>query len=34
LRPLQWVGASLALVSVVLINRRVALWGEARVSKT
>ncbi|MBM5816452.1 MAG: EamA family transporter [Cyanobacteria bacterium K_Offshore_surface_m2_239] len=34
LRPLQWLGASLALVSVVLINRRVALWGEGRVSKT
>jgi len=32
LRPLQWLGAALALVSVVLINRRVALWGEARVS--
>ena len=33
LQPLQWLGASLALVSVLLINRRVALWGEARVSK-
>jgi drug/metabolite transporter (DMT)-like permease len=26
LRPLQWVGALLALVSVLLINRRQALW--------
>jgi drug/metabolite transporter (DMT)-like permease len=34
LRPLQWLGAALALVSVVLINRRGALWGEERVSKT
>jgi drug/metabolite transporter (DMT)-like permease len=33
LRPLQWLGASLALVSVVLINRRVVLWGAGRVSK-
>ena len=33
LRPLQWLGAALALLSVVLINRRVALWGEAGVSK-
>ncbi|MEB3317974.1 MAG: EamA family transporter [Cyanobacteriota bacterium] len=34
LLPLQWLGASLALVSVVLIHRRVALWGGDRVSKT
>jgi drug/metabolite transporter (DMT)-like permease len=26
LRPLQWFGAALALVSVVLINRRKQLW--------
>jgi drug/metabolite transporter (DMT)-like permease len=26
LRPLQWAGAGLALVSVVLINRRTQLW--------
>jgi drug/metabolite transporter (DMT)-like permease len=26
LHPLQWLGAALALVSVVLINRRVQLW--------
>jgi drug/metabolite transporter (DMT)-like permease len=26
LRPLQWFGAALALVSVVLINRRTQLW--------
>lgn len=26
LRPLQWLGAGLALVSVVLINRRASLW--------
>ena len=26
LRPLQWLGAALALVSVVLINRRQQLW--------
>ncbi|MFM1797993.1 MAG: hypothetical protein RLZZ117_271 [Cyanobacteriota bacterium] len=30
LRPLQWLGAFLALVSVVLINRRAALWKEPR----
>jgi drug/metabolite transporter (DMT)-like permease len=30
LRPLQWLGAGLALVSVLLINRRAGLWrGEA-----
>jgi drug/metabolite transporter (DMT)-like permease len=30
LRPLQWLGAGLALVSVLLINRRAQLWqGEA-----
>ena len=29
LRPLQWVGAGLALVSVVLINRRAVLWQPA-----
>ena len=34
LRPVQWLGAALALVSVVLINRRGVLWGEARVSKS
>lgn len=34
LRPLQWLGAALALVSVLLIHRRVALWGEGRVSKS
>jgi len=28
LRPLQWVGVALALVSVVLLNRRRELWGE------
>ncbi|MFN9545639.1 MAG: DMT family transporter [Cyanobacteriota bacterium] len=33
LRPLQWLGAALALVSVLLINRRVVLWGETRGSK-
>lgn len=26
LRPLQWLGAALALVSVALINRRQQLW--------
>ena len=26
LRPLQWLGAALALVSVLLINRRTAIW--------
>jgi drug/metabolite transporter (DMT)-like permease len=26
LEPLQWVGALLALVSVLLINRRQQLW--------
>jgi drug/metabolite transporter (DMT)-like permease len=26
LRPLQWLGAALALVSVLLINRRAAIW--------
>jgi drug/metabolite transporter (DMT)-like permease len=26
LRPLQWLGAVLALVSVVLLNRRQQLW--------
>ncbi len=26
LEPLQWLGAALALISVVLINRRAALW--------
>jgi drug/metabolite transporter (DMT)-like permease len=26
LRPLQWLGAALALVSVLLINRRQQLW--------
>jgi drug/metabolite transporter (DMT)-like permease len=26
LRPLQWCGAALALVSVLLINRRAQLW--------
>ena len=26
LRPLQWLGAALALVSVVLINRRASIW--------
>jgi len=33
LRPLQWVGAALALVSVLLINRRAELWlpGSAQV---
>ena len=34
LRPLQWLGAALALVSVLLIHRRVAVWGEERVSKS
>lgn len=34
LRPLQWLGASLALVSVLLINRRGALWGQGPVSKS
>jgi drug/metabolite transporter (DMT)-like permease len=33
LRPLQWLGAGLALLSVALINRRVVLWDAARVSK-
>ena len=33
LQPLQWLGAGLALLSVMLINRREALWREARVSK-
>ena len=27
LRPLQWLGAALALLSVLLINRRAELWG-------
>jgi drug/metabolite transporter (DMT)-like permease len=27
--PLQWLGAALALVSVVLINRRTLLWQPA-----
>ena len=26
LRPLQWLGAGLALLSVLLINRRAQLW--------
>ena len=26
LTPLQWLGAALALLSVVLINRRTQLW--------
>ena len=26
LQPLQWVGAGLALASVLLINRRQQLW--------
>jgi len=26
LQPLQWLGAAVALISVVLINRRQALW--------
>ena len=26
LRPLQWLGVVLALVSVLLINRRAVLW--------
>ena len=26
LQPLQWLGAALALVSVVLINRRALIW--------
>jgi drug/metabolite transporter (DMT)-like permease len=30
LRPLQWLGAALALVSVVLINRRQQLWEVPR----
>jgi drug/metabolite transporter (DMT)-like permease len=29
LRPLQWLGAALALLSVVLINRRASLWQPA-----
>jgi len=29
LRPLQWLGAALALVSVLLINRRAELWHPA-----
>ena len=29
LRPLQWLGVALALVSVLLINRRAMLWGQA-----
>ena len=29
LQPLQWLGAALALVSVVLINQRAALWQPA-----
>ena len=29
LRPLQWLGAALALVSVVLINRRASIWHPA-----
>ena len=31
LQPLQWLGAALALVSVVLINRRTQLWHPALV---
>ncbi|MFM7264676.1 MAG: DMT family transporter, partial [Cyanobium sp.] len=30
LRPLQWLGVALALVSVLLINQRELLWGQAR----
>ena len=30
LRPLQWLGAGLALVSVLLINRRQQLWQGTR----
>jgi drug/metabolite transporter (DMT)-like permease len=26
LQPLQWLGAAVALISVVLINRRQVLW--------
>ena len=33
LRPLQWAGAGLALVSVVLINRRTQLWHPQSVLK-
>jgi drug/metabolite transporter (DMT)-like permease len=29
LRPLQWLGTALALVSVLLINRRAQLWQGA-----
>ena len=29
LQPLQWLGASIALLSVLLINRRAALWEPA-----
>ncbi|MEY3750412.1 MAG: hypothetical protein RLZZ186_831 [Cyanobacteriota bacterium] len=32
LEPLQWLGAALALVSVVLINRRAVLWHPAGVA--
>ena len=32
LRPLQWLGAALALTSVVLLNRRQQLWGGAAAS--
>jgi len=32
LRPLQWLGAALALVSVLLINRRTELWHPAAIT--
>ena len=31
LQPLQWLGAALALVSVLLINRRAELWQPSEV---
>jgi len=34
LRPLQWLGAALALASVVLLNRRRQLWQGAQVPVT
>ena len=34
LRPLQWLGAALALASVVLLNRRQQLWGGAAAPPT
>ena len=34
LQPLQWLGVALALVSVVLINRRQQLWQGQAIAET